>query len=98
MPPPRRMARVREGKTKLQKGEKKRQQQLEQDERKAHAKAHAASQVVRSQMEHLEGDWATTLLNLTVDVAHTQLKMHAKGVEHFSQVLSELQVVAKERK
>lgn len=36
-------------------------------------------------MDLLEADWATTLLNVTRDVAHSQLKLHAKGVEHFSE-------------
>ena len=85
-------------KSKLQKGEKKKQQMLQQDERQARTRAHDAARVVKSQMDLLEEDWANTLLNLTIDMAHNQLTLHAKGVEHYSQVLSQLQAVAKEKK
>ena len=47
-------------------------------------------QVAKEQLKVLEKDFEKALLNATRDVAHSQLAMHAKGVELFTAALQAL--------
>jgi len=72
------------------KQEKRRLPALQQAEREAFRKGAAKYKVAKTQLELLEEDLEKRLLNAARDVAHSQLALHAKGLEHFTQVIETL--------